>query len=137
MTDHPETPPDSNEAPRFSVGRLVVSLGLGMLIGLFCWGLCSLFSDSQDPLQGDPQTLGTTVGVLVTAAALWVGATGDNLRRAIRIGMACFVVVGFTADGCGAPLWGSLLLGIVFAVIGFMLEKKKDEVGDFSDFLDD
>ena len=137
MTEHPAPTPEPSEPPRFSIGRLVVSLGLGLVMGAASWGLSWLFADSDNPLQGNPQMLGSTVGVLVTAAALWVGATGDNLRRAIRIGMASFVVVGFTADGCGAPAWASLLLGALFAVVGFMLEKKKDEVGDFSDFLDD
>jgi type III secretory pathway component EscV len=81
--------------------------------------------------------MGATILIFVTAAGLWIGATGDNLRRAIRIGLASLVVVGFTADGCGAPLWVTILLGLLFAVMGFMLERKKEEVGDFSNFFDD
>ena len=131
------SPPEPVDPPLFSVGRLVVSLGVGLGLGGVAAGLVWLIADSEAPLPPDPMMMGATILILVTAAGLWIGATGDNLRRAIRIGMSALVVVGFTADGCGAPLWATILLGIVFAVMGFMRERKKEEVGDFSNFLDD
>jgi hypothetical protein len=119
------------------MGRLVFSLGVGLCLGGVAAGLVWLIADSDVPLPPDPLMVGATILIFVTAAGLWIGATGDNLRRAIRIGMSALVVVGFTTDGCGAPLWVTITLGLLFAVMGFMLEQKREEVGDFSDFLDD
>ena len=137
MNDEESESTGTSEPAAFSLGRLVMALVVGAVLGSLAAGLSWLFYEPGVTARPEPTLVGTTVSLLVVVAGLWVGVTADNLRRAIRIGMGSMVVVVFVADACGAPVWATVLLGLVFAVVGFMLERKKEEVGDFSTFLDD
>jgi len=137
MNDMPEENHEASDTPGFSLGRLVMALAAGLVLGALAAGLSWCFYDSVAPTTTAPMAVGTSVAFMVVTSAVWIGLTAENLRRAVRIGMASLFVVGFVTDACGAPAWATLTLGLAFAVMGFMLERKKEEVGDFSTFFDD
>ena len=137
MNDTSEKNNEAGDTSGFSLGRLVMALAAGAVLGALAAGLSWCFYDAAAPATAEPMSVGTSVAFMVVTSAVWIGLTAENLRRAIRIGMASLFVVGFVTDACGAPAWATATLGIAFAAMGFMLERKKEEVGDFTTFFDD